>query len=312
MTYNLFKDTAFCPIIFSAPFKNITYPVFLKPNIGQGGKGTSLANNEDELLYKLKNNQDLLVCEHLPGDELSVDCFTANNGKLLFIGPRMRSRIEMGISFTTYTIPLSFEIKKIAENLNEKLSFNGAWFFQVKKDSNGIYKLMEFAARQSSTMALYRQQGVNFALLSIFNAMEYNLKIINQNFNVTLDRCLSNSYKLNLDYNQLYIDYDDTIIINDKINSIAVKFLYQCKNNNIKVCLLTKHRYNLEDSLKKYCLDKGLFDEIIILKMEEDKVKYIDPIKSIFIDNYFFDREQVKNKLNIPVFDVDAIECLLK
>lgn len=312
LTYNLFKSSDFCPEIYEFPYDNISFPVFLKPNIGQGGKGTFVVNSKEELLMKTKNDDDLLACEYLPGDELSIDCFSNKNGELLFIGPRIRSRIEIGISFNTSTVLLTSEIKSIAEKLNDTLKFRGAWFFQLKKDKNEKYKLMEFAARQSSTMALYRQTGVNFALLSIFDAQNLDVKIIHQNFSMNLDRCLFNSYKPGFDYTCVYIDFDDTIIVEDKVNLVALQYLYQCKNNNIKICLLTKHRFDLDESLAKYCLAKNLFDEIILLKFDEEKVNFINPEKSIFIDNYYFDREIVYNELKIPVFDVDAIECLLK
>ena len=52
--------------------------------------------------------------------------------------------------------------------------------------------------------------------------------------------------------------------------------------------------------------------DILHLSDEQEKWAYINPMSSIFIDNYWFDRKQVKEKLGIPVFDVDAVECLLK
>jgi hypothetical protein len=91
-----------------------------------------------------------------------------------------------------------------------------------------------------------------------------------------------------------------------------MRFLYQCKNDNIKVVLISKHELDLEESLNKYWISRNLFDEIIAISPEDDKYKYIKPENSIFIDNYFFDRKNISEKLGIPVFDVDAVECLLK
>lgn len=312
LTYNLFNKFDFCPQVYSFPFIDLDFPVFLKPNQGQGGKGTFLVNNREELLSKIEDDAELIACEYLPGSEFSIDCFSDRKGRLLFIGPRIRERIQMGISFRTSSVPLTDEIKSIAEELNKELHFRGAWFFQVKTDKNGKLKLMEFAARQASTMGLFRQTGINFALLSIFDAMDTDVKILQNNYFVELDRCLFNTYRIGLEYDRVYIDFDDTIIVNDKVNIIALQYLYQCKNNGIYVCLLTKHIYDLDASLNKYRIAKNLFDEIILLKSDEEKAKHIVPGKSIFIDNYFFDREKISNELKIPVFDVDAIECLLK
>ena len=54
----------------------------------------------------------------------------------------------MGISFRSTAMEVTEEIKRIAHCINETVSLNGAWFFQVKKDRNGALKLMEFAPRQ--------------------------------------------------------------------------------------------------------------------------------------------------------------------
>jgi hypothetical protein len=54
-----------------------------------------------------------------------------------------------------------------------------------------------------------------------------------------------------------------------------------------------------------------MFDEIIHLKEDQSKVDFINPNKSIFIDNYFIERKSVHQLLNIPVFDVDAVDSLI-
>jgi hypothetical protein len=159
-------------------------------------------------------------------------------------------------------------------------------------------------------MGLYRQLGVNFALLSIFDAMDIDVSVLKNNISIELDRCLHNRYKMNIEYDTVYIDFYDTIIVANKVNDTVIKYLYQCRNNNIRICLLTKHDSDIYESLEKYCISKKLFDEIILLQRNEDKIKFIKHPKSIFIDNYFLDRVLVYNKLEMPVFDVDAVECL--
>ena len=96
------------------------------------------------------------------------------------------------------------------------MTFRGAWFFQVKEDKQGSLKLMEFSVRQAGTMNFYRQLGINFAALSLFDAMGYDVKIIFNDYNLTLDRCLKNCYKFDYYYEKLYIDFDDTLMIKRK------------------------------------------------------------------------------------------------
>ena len=50
LTYEYLKDFYFCPKIYNNLEDVETYPVFLKPFYGAGGKGTSLIKNQEELL----------------------------------------------------------------------------------------------------------------------------------------------------------------------------------------------------------------------------------------------------------------------
>jgi len=311
-TYELFRNESFIPKVYADPPENFDAPLFLKPDEGQGGKGAFCVETRAELEYHLQRNRSLIICEYLPGEELSVDCFTDFRGRLLFVGPRSRDRINIGISFRTTSEEPDSEILGIANTLNQKLSFDGAWFFQVKKDRDGAYKLLEIAPRQSSTMGLYRFAGVNFALLSFFNAQKIKVKIGTNPGRFQLDRCLRSRYKSDIIYNHVYIDFDETIIADNKAHPLVMAFLYQCRNKNIRITLITKHEYDLDKTLAQAQISKKIFNQIIHLKVSDRKVEHLDPEGSIFIDNHWADREVARRSLGIPVFDVDAIECLLK
>jgi len=310
-TYDVFRKFGFCPDVFAAPHQSLQFPLFLKPDDGQGGKGTFLAENQADLAFYLGKNPSLMVTEFLPGEELSVDCFTDANGALLFIGPRTRERVQMGISFRSTAVTVTEEIKHIAQCINDTVRLNGAWFFQIKKCGKGKFKLLEFAPRQSSTMGLYRHTGVNFALLSLFNALGKPVEILQNNYSVQLDRCLQNRFKAGLTFQRVYIDFDETLIVGEHVHEYAMAFLYQCRNRGIQVVLLTKHRYNVVETLRTCGISENLFEEIRQIYDHEEKWAFINPDRAIFIDNYWFDRRTVRQKLGIPVFDVDGIECLL-
>lgn len=311
-TYKSFEQFNFCPEMFAKTSREMCFPVFLKPDDGQGGKGACTAESLADLTFYLGKNPSLLVTEFLPGEELSVDCFTSFRGKLLFIGPRTRERIQMGISFRSTALELTQEIEQIAYCINETVSLNGAWFFQVKKDRNGQFKLMEFAPRQSSTMGLYRHTGVNFALLSLFNAQGKTVEILQNPCAVQLDRCLYNRFKTDLGFRRVYIDFDETLVVGRHVHEFAMAFVYQCRNRGIAIVLLTKHRHNLTDTLRSCGISEHLFEDIVQISDSQDKWAFINPVGAIFIDNYWFDRRAVKEKFAIPVFDVDGIECLLR
>ena len=95
------------------------------------------------------------------------------------------------------------------------------------------------------------------------------------------------------------------------VNTMLMRLIYQCINLNKEVILLTKHAYDLNKSLAKYRINSDLFDDIILVEPDKLKADYIDEVNAVFIDNHFPERLSVKEKCNIPVFDVDAIECLI-
>lgn len=310
-TYRVFSAFGFCPEVFATPFRDLPYPVFLKPDDGQGGKGTFRADDDRDLAFHLRKSPALLVTEFLPGEELSVDCFTDFNGVLRFIGPRTRERVQTGISFRSTAVEVSDQLRSIAQTINETVSLNGAWFFQVKQDAAGRYKLLEFAPRQSSTMGLYRHAGVNFALLSLFNAQGIPVQILQNRYPVQLDRCLRNRFKAEMAYRRVYVDLDETVIADDQVHDQVMAFLYQCRNRGVAIVLLTKHRHDVMETLHRNGISASLFAEIVHLSDEQRKVDFIDPDGAIFIDNHWPDRRDAHERLGIPVFDVDAVECLL-
>lgn len=202
--------------------------------------------------------------------------------------------------------------KKLASTINSKIRFQGAWFYQVKYNKYGDLCLLEIASRLGGSSLLSRAVGVNFALLSLFDAFGYKVKVFKNDYNVELDRALECKYKTNLSFNSVYCDYDDCLIMNrSEINIELVKFLYKCINEKKQIFLLSKHEGTaLEDELKDFRLNH-LFDEIIHISKEDDKSDYIKTDKPIFIDDSNSERLNIKTKLNIPVFSPDMIDVLM-
>ena len=310
LTYKRFESYFFNPTIYEK-IENVVYPVFLKPKHGAGGKGTSIANNKEELIQQLNKNNELLMCEYLPGNEYTIDCFTDKNRNLKLSFARTRERITNGIAYRSRKVENQERFEEIARMINKNLVFRGAWFFQLKEDINGNLKLMEICVRQAGTMIYTVANGFNFSALTIFDFMDQDIIPILNNCKITLDRCIHNSFKIDYQYKNVYIDFDDTLIINNKVNSTAMKFIYQSLNLNKDIYLITRHCNDINESLKKYHIDFSIFKKIIHIKENESKASVISEDKSIFIDNYFKERYEVYQKLNIPVFDVETIEYLI-
>lgn len=307
-TYNLFKDNDFIPITYSKPYDLIQYPVFAKPDQGQGAVGTKKIDNINEFT---NIDDSYVICEYLPGREYTVDCITDKDGILRGAFPRTRDRIMSGVAVAGKTLPQNKQITQIAEIINSKLHFKGMWYFQLKEDNNGKLKLLEISARASGTMCLTRMRGVNLPLLTAYTMMDYRIDVQENNIEVVMDRTLISRYNINYDFNVAYLDFDDTVVVREKINKNILRFIYQCNEKDIDVILITKHNKNIENSLEKYKIHKYLFKKIIVLNENENKSDYINPERAVFIDNMYKERKNVYDRYKIPVFDVDTIEVLL-
>ena len=246
-----------------------------------------------------------MILEYLTGDEYTVDCLSDAKGGLLYAQARKRHRTSNGISVNSFVVD-NDEFMPIAEKINSVIKFKGVWFFQLKRDVNGVLTLLEIAPRVAGTMAVSRMNGVNLPLLSLYIAQDTNIEVIDNKLNVEIDRALANKYKLDMIFDSVYVDFDDAVIIGESVNYLLVGFLYKMMNEGKRIILITKHSKNIHDTLSKYRIEKKLFDEIIHLKPTDEKSLYIVG-KAIFIDDSFSERLKVKRALNIPVFDVSEI-----
>lgn len=308
-TYNLFRDCDFIPKRYTCINEVTTYPLFSKPDEGQGAIGTKIINNAKNLIdFDFNNN---ILTEYLPGEEYTIDCLTDNKGNLRYISPRSRDRLMAGIAVAGEIKPKTSEIIQIAETINSRLHFLGLWYFQIKKDKKGKWKLLEISTRCAGTMCLTRAKGINLPLLSVYTAMDYEIEVSDNDYEVEMDRILTGLYNIKLEYNKVYIDFDDTITLNNKVNSKVIQYLYQCKNQNKEIILLTKHIHKIEETLNYYCISPLLFNKIITISGNDNKSIYIDANKSIFIDNAYNERKEVYRKHHIPVFDVDGVDFLI-
>lgn len=310
-TYEYFKDIIRVPQVFCCLNQVQQYPVFMKPEIGYGSRGAKLILNEQQGRQHQAEYPASIILENLPGEEYTVDCFTNSEGNLLFSRPRKRKRISNGIS--VHTVPVTSrldEFNAIAEGINGNIPLRGAWFYQVKENAKGELVLLEIASRLAGSSSLYRNLGVNFALLSVFDAFGHKVNVFHNDYHIELDRALDNKYKVQLDITKAYVDFDDCLLLNGQVNVKLVSLLFQFLNKGVRLILITKHDRVVEDTLARYRLH-NVFDEIIHLPKEDCKYRYMEPEGAIFIDDSFAERYQVHLHLHIPVFAPDNIECLL-
>lgn len=308
-TYSLLQEKVNVPRVYLNKTEVKKFPVFVKPDVGQGARGTEKIKDRKEL-DKL-DMQGRLLLEYLPGEEYTIDCFTNRKGKLVYARGRGRKRIKDGISVNA-VFEDDAEFVQWAEIINEKIQQIGAWFFQVKRDIKGQLKLLEVASRIAGTSAITRCIGVNLPLLTleVYDGKDIDDVLIND-YSIELDRALENKYKVELEYQVVYVDYDDTLVTENSVNCDVIKFLYQCLNLGKKIVLLSRHKGNLIQDMKKYRLE-GIFDEIIHIEANRHKSDYINQENAIFIDDSYGERREVFLAKKIPVFDIHMIEALME
>lgn len=307
-TYDRLAGSVRVPRLFSHEEIH-TFPIFVKPDCGQGSQGAVRVDDVVGLAVALRSIQEPLLCEYLPGEEFTVDCFSDRDRGILFAGARQRLSVRNGIAVHTRTVDLP-EALVIAQRISSIVKLHGAWFFQLKRAWDGELTLLEFAPRIAGSMAANRVRGINFPLLSLFESERLPLTIKIGCEHVELHRPLSNRYGSSIKFSCAYIDLDDTLLINEKVNVEVIRFLFRCINENKPVHLITRHRKDLSATLNRHRLS-GLFDRIIHIAPNERKSDYILEPDALFIDDSFSERQEVALRLGIPTLDNSMLELVL-
>jgi carbamoyl-phosphate synthase large subunit len=309
-TYGVLRDIVPVPCVYERSSPIDQFPVFVKPDKGQGSENTHLVQDNQQLEMVLRRDSTALVLEYLPGKEYTVDCFSDRDDGLLFCSGRERTRTRSGISMSSRIVSIP-EFRDFAIAINGKLQFHGAWFFQLKQDITGNLKLLEIAPRIAGTMALNRVLGLNFPLLSLYEQKRLPVKVMTNRIEVDIDRALVNRYRHDVRYRTVYVDLDDTLIFKGRVNPRLVAFIFQCVNQKTKVILLTRHSADVQQTLKHHRLS-GIFDEIVqVPPRPACKSQFIKESNSILIDDSFSERYATASKLGIPTFDCSMLEMLI-
>lgn len=309
-TYELFADMAWCPRVYDDIEYIDTWPVAVKPDQGQGGQGFHLAHTPTELAVAVTAMRQPLMCEYLPGEELTVDCFTDRHGRLLYLGPRSRERIVGGIAMSSRRVVGDMQVQNIAETINQRLHLRGPWFFQLKHDLQGQWKLLELSCRLSSSSVVQRATGVNLPLMAVQDHMERDLTVLEDVRVSRVERRVATSAVLDYDFDTACFDLDDTMLCDGMASPGAMRLAYRLLQLGKRLMLLTRHPGDPLFALEAAHIPATLFERIVHLRQGEPKAAYI-PLPAIFIDNHFPERLEVSCRLGIPVFDVDALDLLI-
>lgn len=294
-TYKALDGVDFLPAtVGKGESQDIEFPLFARPDRGQGSVGVFRIDSREELEACWASNTSYIVTEFLPGAEYTVDCYTDRNGALQYLCARERHRIRNGICVRASECDAD-EFVPLAEVISARIPVRGAWFFQVKRDRDGVLKLMEVANRVAGTMGYERLKGANLIQATLWEALGADVslpKLPKADF--VYDRALYEGIKFSYKLDCLYVDLDDTLIFDDgTINYELVGYVFGLRiNKRTKIVLITRHQRVPDETLASLGLSNQ-FDEIIHLTGGESKADYIKGDRVAFIDDSFAERRAV-------------------
>ena len=139
--------------------------------------GTRLTIKDFSKIRMGKEYPELLVTEHLPGQEYTVDCFGIPYVSI----PRERNEIRSGISFNTKVVN-DDDLINYSNCLAERLGLEYCFGFQFKEDSYGVAKLLECNPRVQGTMVASYFAGFNIIYNSVKRFLGEDIKITKKQY----------------------------------------------------------------------------------------------------------------------------------
>ena len=141
-----------------------TYPVMIKPRTGSGSRGISVAASSQELM-RLDPSPDFLVQDYLPGAEYSVDVLADVAGHVVASVPRVRERVDSGVSVAGRTVH-DGELERLGADVVRATGLTYVANVQFRRDAAG-QALLEVNPRFPGTMPLTVASGVDMPLMAL-------------------------------------------------------------------------------------------------------------------------------------------------
>ncbi len=172
-------------------------PIAVKPSVSNGSRGvrivdnsvdkfdllfnhkpTSLYTDFDELANILRGSlfPELLVSEVLTGEEFTIDTIVNADGKADIILPRLRKKMLGGISTEGQFID-NQEIINYCKEIIGSLKLFGPIGIQVKRATDGRFKILEINPRIQGTSVAAMGLGINLPVWAVRQALGETVEI---------------------------------------------------------------------------------------------------------------------------------------
>ncbi len=136
-----------------------TFPVVVKPRSGSGSRDISVAASGQELA-ELPRSADFVAQEFLPGDEYSIDVFADLAGHVVAAVPRLRAKVDSGVSVAGRTVH-DPELERFGAEVAEITNLAYIANVQARRDQAGRPALLEVNPRAPGSLALTIASGVD-------------------------------------------------------------------------------------------------------------------------------------------------------
>jgi carbamoyl-phosphate synthase large subunit len=142
-----------------------TYPVMVKPRRGSGSRGIRVVESGRELT-EMQASADYLVQEYLPGTEYSIDVLADVTGHVVASVPRVRERVDSGVSVAGRTLH-DPELERFGAEVAAVTGLTYVANVQFRRDAAGRPALLEVNPRFPGTMPLTVASGVDMPLMAL-------------------------------------------------------------------------------------------------------------------------------------------------
>ncbi|NEN06828.1 ATP-grasp domain-containing protein [Diaminobutyricibacter tongyongensis] len=139
------------------------FPVIVKPRSGAGSRGVRVVADRPAL-EALGDDESIIIQEHLPGDEFSVDVLAGLDGAVIAAVPRSRERVDSGVSIAGRTVRRA-ELSDTAAAVARAIGLTGVANVQLRYSASGVPALLEVNPRFPGAMPLTIAAGVDMPSL---------------------------------------------------------------------------------------------------------------------------------------------------
>lgn len=142
-----------------------TYPVIVKPRTGSGSRGISRIESS-QALARLDGSAGFLVQEYLPGEEYSIDVLADVAGRVVASVPRVRERVDSGVSVAGRTLH-DAELEGLGAAVATATGLTYIANVQFRRDAAGRPALLEVNPRVPGTLPLTMASGVDMPRMAL-------------------------------------------------------------------------------------------------------------------------------------------------